>query len=57
MTNIEVSENTYQMLLEIKNPDQTIDDVITLLLDEYFEDLNEKSNEVKNNSEYDDIIY
>ena len=48
MVNIEISQDSYDMIQE-KN--ETIDDVISKLLDEHYEDINEKKN---NRDEYED---
>ena len=51
MVNIEVSQDSYDMILEIKEKNETIDDVISKLLDEHYEDINQKKN---NRDEYED---
>ena len=51
MVNIEISQDSYDMILEIKEKNETIDDVISQLLDEHYEDTNKKKN---NRDEYED---
>lgn len=57
MVNIEISQDTYDMILEIKEKNETIDDTISKLLDEYYEDLNEDKNKRDDYDDEEDILY
>lgn len=57
MVNIEISQDTYDMILEIKEKNETIDDTISKLLDEYYEDLNEDKNKRDDYEDEEDILY
>lgn len=63
MKEIQVSDDIYDMLKEIQFKNETMDDVIGKLLDEYYQDINEKKinsdtvDEFEEEEYEDDIIY
>ncbi|WP_158005555.1 hypothetical protein [Methanosphaera sp. WGK6] len=57
MKQIEISDDTYEMLIELKEKNETIEEIIGKLLDQYYEDINERKNNSIIDDEYEDDEY
>ncbi|WP_455646133.1 DUF7557 family protein [Methanosphaera sp.] len=57
MKQIEITDDMYEMLIELKEKNETIDEIIGKLLDQYYEDINERKNNTKTDDEYEDDEY
>ncbi|MGN1321153.1 MAG: antitoxin VapB family protein [Methanosphaera sp.] len=57
MKTIEISEDIYNMLRELQETNESMDDVIGKLLDQYYDDVNNGKLNQEVEEEFDDEIY